>query len=86
MDSSENNTAKRKDFQKHAFGRVFFALPRYGLRRSYILAVAKTKVFIRLHFDNNVKGTMICAKGTHNILWFFSKTDHNLLLLFIKIC
>lgn len=64
----------------------FFALPRYGLRRSYILAVAKTKVFIRLHFDNNVKGTMICAKGTHNILWFFSKTDHNLLFLFIKIC
>lgn len=29
---------------------------------------------------------MICAKGTHNILWFFSKTDHNLLFLFIKIC
>lgn len=33
-----------------------------------------------------VKGTMICVKGTHNILWFFSKTDHNLLFLFIKIC
>ena len=39
-----------------------------------------------LHLGNNVKGTMICAKGTHNILWFFSKTDHNLLFLFIKIC
>ena len=39
-----------------------------------------------LHLGNNVKGTAKCVKGTHNILWFFSKTDHNLLFLFIKIC